>query len=91
VEAALAVRGLIRELNRQGCTILLTTHYMREAEELCGRIALIAHGRINAEGTAPQLKARVKLENPGAWLAEPTLEEVFLHLTRRGLEEEDDE
>jgi ABC-2 type transport system ATP-binding protein len=60
VDAAIAVRAIIRELNRGGCTILLTTHYMREAEELCGRIALINGGRIVAEGTAAQLKAQVK-------------------------------
>ena len=44
LDAALALRDLVREINRQGCTILLTTHYMREAEELCGRIALIFLG-----------------------------------------------
>jgi ABC-2 type transport system ATP-binding protein len=62
VDAAHAVRDIIRELNRSGCTILLTTHYMLEAEELCDRIALISEGRIVAEGTAAQLKAQVKSE-----------------------------
>jgi ABC-2 type transport system ATP-binding protein len=60
VDAAMAVRDIIRDLNRSGCTILLTTHYMREAEELCGRIGLIAEGRIVAEGSAAELKAQVK-------------------------------
>jgi ABC-2 type transport system ATP-binding protein len=60
VDAAMAVRDIIRELNRGGCTILLTTHYMREAEELCGRIALISEGRIVAEGSAAELKTRIK-------------------------------
>jgi ABC-2 type transport system ATP-binding protein len=60
VDAALAVRASIRALNRDGCTILLTTHYMREAEELCDRIGLISEGRIVAEGTPAELKARVK-------------------------------
>ena len=62
VDAARAVRDIIRELNRGGCTILLTTHYMREAEELCDRIALISEGRIVAEGTAAELKCQVKSE-----------------------------
>jgi ABC-2 type transport system ATP-binding protein len=62
VDAALAVRGILRELNRCGTTMLLTTHYMREAEELCDRIALISDGRIVAEGTADQLKDRVRNE-----------------------------
>ncbi len=38
----------VRELNRQGATILLTTHYLEEAEELCDNIAIINHGRIIA-------------------------------------------
>jgi len=62
VDAAIAVRELIRRLNQDGCTILLTTHYMREAEELCGRIALIARGEIVAEGSAAELKEQVKRE-----------------------------
>ena len=82
VDAALELRDLVRGINRQGCTILLTTHYMREAEELCGPIALIAAGRIVAEGDAGALKARVRTPD----LAEPTLEDVFLRLTRQPLE-----
>jgi ABC-2 type transport system ATP-binding protein len=62
VDAALAVREIIAGLNREGCTILLTTHYMREAEALCDRIALISQGRIVAEGTAAELKQQVKEE-----------------------------
>lgn len=62
VDAALEVRALIQEINREGCTILLTTHYMREAEALCDRITLIAQGRLMAEGTAAELKAQVKQE-----------------------------
>jgi ABC-2 type transport system ATP-binding protein len=82
VDAAMAVRELVRDINRQGCTILLTTHYMREAEDLCGSIALIADGRIVAEGDAPALKDLVR----GPGLEDPTLEDVFLRLTRQALE-----
>jgi ABC-2 type transport system ATP-binding protein len=38
----------VRELNRQGVTVVLTTHYLEEAEELCDRIAIINHGRVIA-------------------------------------------
>jgi ABC-2 type transport system ATP-binding protein len=38
----------VRELNRKGVTIVLTTHYLEEAEELCDRIAIINHGRLIA-------------------------------------------
>lgn len=60
VESALTLRREIRELRRSGKTILLTTHYMLEAEELCDEIALISHGRIAASGTPSQLKGLVK-------------------------------
>lgn len=83
VDAAIALRDLVREVNHQGCTILLTTHAMREAEELCSTIALIARGRIVAEGDATALKALVRNDAR----PEPTLEDVFLQLTRQPLEE----
>ncbi|MGH7643020.1 MAG: ABC transporter ATP-binding protein [Candidatus Dormibacteria bacterium] len=53
------VRQLVEELARAGKTILLTTHYMFEADSLCDRIAVISQGRIVAEGTPEQLKAGV--------------------------------
>ena len=53
------VRETIGALRAQGKTVLLTTHYMYEADELCQRLAVIAAGRFVAEGTPAQLKARV--------------------------------
>jgi ABC-2 type transport system ATP-binding protein len=53
------VRETVAGLREQGKTILLTTHYMYEADELCQRIAVIAGGRIVAAGTPAELKARV--------------------------------
>ncbi|EQD51176.1 daunorubicin resistance ABC transporter ATPase subunit, partial [mine drainage metagenome] len=50
------VTGVRREF---GVTVLLTTHYIEEADVLCDRIAIIDHGRIIAEGTPEELKARV--------------------------------
>jgi len=47
--------GLIREVNQRGVTVLLTTHYMDEAETLCGRLAIMDHGRIVALGTPQNL------------------------------------
>lgn len=49
----------VRKLNAMGCTIIYTSHYMEEVEELCTRIAIIDHGKIIAEGTKEQLKAIV--------------------------------
>ena len=48
----------LRALHGAGTTVLLTTHYIEEAEELCDRVALIRSGRIVAEGTTAQLVAR---------------------------------
>ncbi|MBK6015422.1 ABC transporter ATP-binding protein [Streptomyces sp. MBT53] len=52
------LRQTVAELARNGTTVLLTTHYMAEAEELCGRIAVIVGGTIRELGTAQELKRR---------------------------------
>lgn len=49
VELRQRLWAFMRELNRQGTTILLTTHYLEEAEELCDRVAIIHHGRVIAD------------------------------------------
>ena len=54
------LRALIASLTQGGKTVLLTTHYMFEADSLCDRIAVIANGEIVAQGTPQQLKARVE-------------------------------
>ena len=53
------LRQTVSTLQQQGTTILLTTHYMFEADALCDRIAVIADGRIVGAGTPAQLKSRV--------------------------------
>jgi ABC transporter DrrB family efflux protein len=50
---------IVRELVREGTTLLLTTQYLEEADELAGRIAVIDHGRVIAEGTGNELKERI--------------------------------
>lgn len=54
------LRGMIRSLQAEGKTILLTTHYMYEADFLCQRIAVINNGRIIAAGSPDQLKRHVQ-------------------------------
>ncbi|MFC5648171.1 ATP-binding cassette domain-containing protein [Paenibacillus solisilvae] len=49
----------VRKLNESGCTIIYTSHYMEEVEEICTRIAIVDHGKIIAEGTKEQLKATI--------------------------------
>jgi ABC-2 type transport system ATP-binding protein len=65
VSAARAVRELVLAWKAAvpGRTILLTTHYMQEADELCERIAIVDHGRILALGTPEELKRRVQRES----------------------------
>ena len=53
----------IRRLHEQGTTILLTTHYLEEAEELCEEIALIRDGRLLARDSAPNLRAAYDAES----------------------------
>jgi len=47
----------VRKLNEMGSTIIYTSHYMEEVEELCTRIAILDHGKVIAEGTKAQLKS----------------------------------
>jgi ABC-2 type transport system ATP-binding protein len=74
-----AVWDVIRDLNRQGKTIILTTHYMEEAEQLCDRVGIIDHGELIALDSPAQLKARY---------CEETLEGVFIQLTDKRIREE---
>jgi ABC-2 type transport system ATP-binding protein len=55
---------IIREYHQAGKTILLTTHYMEEADSLCQRVAIVDHGHVIAAGTPAQLKASI----PGGFL-----------------------
>ncbi len=61
-QSARDLRDRIRELKRQGRTVLLTTHYMEEADQLCDRIAIIDHGEIVALDTPAALKRLIRAE-----------------------------
>ena len=73
----------IKELNRQGSTIIYTTHYMEEVEEICTKVVIMDHGKILAQGTTEELKQQVSLEHVLSKL--PTLNEVFLEITGKDL------
>ena len=63
--------ALMRSLNAEGHTIILTTHYLEEAEELCGRVAMLKQGRLVALESTAQLLARHAQRTLWLRLAEP--------------------
>jgi ABC-2 type transport system ATP-binding protein len=72
--------GYIKEMNeKEGITVFFSTHYMEEADRMSDRIAIIDNGKIVAEGTAEELKAKTKAI---------TLEDAFLQLTGKQIREE---
>jgi ABC-2 type transport system ATP-binding protein len=77
-QARRAVWDFILELRDRGKTILLTTHYMEEAEELCDKVGIIDHGRLIDLGSPGDLKAAHGARD---------LEDVFIQLTGRKMRE----
>ncbi len=77
-QARLAVWGLLDRLRGEGVTLLITTHYMEEAERMCDRLVIMDYGRIVAEGSPADLRGRYEQES---------LEGVFLEITGHSLRE----
>lgn len=73
-DARLEIWNEVRKLKAQGKTIIITTHYMDEAEALCDRIAILKNGELLGIDTAASLKNRVS--SAGEYI---TLEKAFLH------------
>lgn len=73
-----AVWDFIKEFKRHDKTVILTTHYMEEAEELCDRVGIIDRGRLIALGSPEELKGKYGAED---------LEEVFIEITGRKIRE----
>jgi ABC-2 type transport system ATP-binding protein len=63
VQSSRQIRGLVKELNRKGTTVFLTTHYIEEADQLCQRIAIIDRGKIITADTPETLKSMVQVEH----------------------------
>lgn len=88
------LKQLIKLLANYGKTILLTTHYMKEAEELCDRIAIINHGQIIANGTLEELAGLISADKKEKikWNKKDyhnnldvTLEDIYLTLIEDGV------
>ena len=67
------LRDIIRKLRNEGKTVLLTTHYLPEAEELCDRLVILNHGEFVAKGTPAEIKGNAA-----------TLEEAYIQLIKGG-------
>jgi ABC-2 type transport system ATP-binding protein len=86
-----AIFDFLSSLNKEGKTIIYTTHYMEEAERLCSRIGIIDHGKIIALGTTDNLLERLKYEETIAIIKNPSTEKNRFVFERFGtLIEEDD-
>lgn len=90
VELRQQLWAYVRELNRQGTTVVLTTHYLEEAEELCDHIAVINHGAIIASDKTSALlhildhkQLTIKLEQQVSIIPE-TLKDFDTHITPEG-------
>ena len=77
-QARHGVWDFIRDLKARHKTVILTTHYIEEAEALCDRVGIIDHGKLIAEGTPAQLKSQYGAK---------TLEDVFIQITGRMIRE----
>jgi ABC-2 type transport system ATP-binding protein len=74
-----AVWNFITDLKKNGKTVILTTHYIEEAEQLCERVGIIDHGKIIELGNPDELKQKYQAK---------TLEEIFIKITGRKIREE---
>ncbi len=89
-QARIHLWQMIKKINKEGVTIVLTTHYLEEAEELCERVAIMDGGKIITIGTPEKLindllatGFKKEVERKDA-----SLEDVFLHLTGKHLRED---
>ncbi|MNY66037.1 iron-dicitrate transporter ATP-binding subunit [compost metagenome] len=72
MQSKIAIMNLLQELNKQGTTIIYTSHHLKEAEEFCNQIILIDHGKIIASNTLTSLLNQYQVTN---------LEDLILQLT----------
>jgi ABC-2 type transport system ATP-binding protein len=77
-QSRLQLWQIVMDFRAQGGTVLLTTHYMDEAERLCDRVAIVDHGKVIAEGTPTALISSLHAANVIEFATEPELDEASL-------------
>ena len=87
-EGRIEVWQVVQELAKQGTTVLLTTQYLEEAEQLADRIAILHQGHIIANGTLAELKQLLPPAKVEYVEKQPTLEDIFLALVGNGGKDE---
>ena len=75
-QSRLELWDIVGRFRAKGGTVLLTTHYMEEAERLCDRVAIVDHGRLIALGTPKELIARLEVSNIIEFTSDPPLPEA---------------
>ncbi len=80
---------LVKDIKKQGITVVLTTHYMEEAEVLCDRVAIMDNGKIIAQDTPANLISALLQRGfkKKRTISQATLEDVFIDLTGKDLRE----
>jgi ABC-2 type transport system ATP-binding protein len=79
-----AIFEYLERLNREGLTIIYSTHYMEEATRLCSRIGIIDHGRLHALGTLDELLLQLPFEEEIRFPANPATAALAAELIRHG-------
>lgn len=75
-QSRLQLWGVVERFREKGGTVLLTTHYMEEAQRLCNRVAIVDHGRLIALGTPDELIAKLDAANIIEFTTEPPMTEA---------------
>ncbi len=77
-QSRLQLWDIVQRFRQKGGTVLLTTHYMEEAERLCDRVAIVDHGHLIALGTPAELIAKLEARNVIEFTSEPPLEQAVV-------------
>jgi ABC-2 type transport system ATP-binding protein len=77
-QSRLQLWDIVQRFRQKGGTVLLTTHYMEEAERLCDRVAIVDHGHLIALGTPADLIAKLEARNVIEFTSEPPLEQAVV-------------